>query len=52
MLPVLNFQTRLIKHEEDKDGVDNDILPVVRGDLGSTLISRLEGMYCDDCFSE
>jgi hypothetical protein len=51
-VPVLNFQTGLFRQEEDEDGEDNDILPVVDDNLRSTLMNRLEGMYCDDCFSE
>jgi hypothetical protein len=52
IVPVLHFQTRLFRQEEDEDGEDNDILPVVEDDLRSTLMNRLEGMYCDYRFSE
>jgi hypothetical protein len=34
-VPVLNFQTRLFRQEEDEDGEDNDILPVVEDELRS-----------------
>jgi len=51
-VPALNFKTRLFRQEEDEDGEDNDIPPVIGDDLRSTLMNRLEGMYCDDCFSE
>jgi hypothetical protein len=43
-VPVLHFQTRLFRQEEDEDGEDNDILPVFEDDLRSTLMNRLEGI--------